>query len=63
MDYEPSIQSKLSTDSYPSGTYICTTCAMTVDVISDNQKPPVCPCCEQQVFLTVEEDNYLRDKI
>lgn len=63
MDYEATKQSTLSTNSYPSGTYICTTCNMTVDVNADNQKPPVCPCCEQQVFLTTEEDNYLRDKI
>ncbi|MDB1123786.1 hypothetical protein [Vibrio algarum] len=61
MDYEPHANSTLSSSSYPTGTYICTTCNMTVDVHSDNQKPPVCPCCEQPVFVTAEEDSFLRE--
>lgn len=52
MDYEPRLQSEMMANNFPTGTYICTTCNMSVELVSDNYEHPICPCCEEPLSLS-----------
>ncbi|WP_413284522.1 hypothetical protein [Vibrio sp. MA40-2] len=57
MDYEPCAQPAVSTTHFPTGTYVCATCNMAIDIdFEENHKTPTCPCCEQSLFLSIEEE-------